>query len=115
MAYKEVNKVVDFGLKNENVFLDVRGMSTVRGQAYLSSGSYGSGVVVMERSLDGDHWFAMGTAQSFSADGISGLHDCQATGYIRLRVDVAGTANAKLLLAIAAWSEAPMVEVGNGR
>jgi hypothetical protein len=68
----------------------------------------------MERSLDGKHWAAMGDAETFSADGVGSLHDCRATGYVRLRVSTAGTSGATIWMALAAWSDAPVTGVGNG-
>ena len=114
MAYRFQKLMVEFDSEGEELMLDVRGLESVRGQVWLSTGTYGSGVVTMERSLDGVHWAAMGTAQTFSADGMSGLHDCQATGYVRLRVSTAGTSGAKILLALAGWTNAPDTGVTDG-
>jgi hypothetical protein len=93
-------------VQNDILSLFVQDYHVVLWSIALTEGtSYGSGVVTLERSLDGVHWFAMDPAETLSADGIGNLHDVRGAAWVRARVSTTGTSGARVRTALVAWTE----------
>lgn len=78
--------------------VDVGGANVCTIQATVTDGAWGSGVLTVERSNDGEEWVAMATPLTISSDGISTT--TPTTKYMRVRVSTAGSANDKVRVSL---------------
>lgn len=113
MAYRHVSKNnVKLDVTGGYVEMDIRGMSDVRGQVELETGTFDPTTrIAFEFSVrhsgeaDGSGWLEPDTATRLDTVEASGLIDCR--GYARVRLKVAvvsGTAGSLVTLSLCAYA-----------
>lgn len=83
---------------------DVRDFDQVVIQAAVL-GSWGSGVVTVERSSNGVTWAACASAVTFGADGFSASIETKSSEYLRARVTTAGSSGNYVDLSVKGWQQ----------
>lgn len=82
---------IDLGMLGESTYaFDIAGSNSTTIQAANTSGAWGSAVLTVERSNDGEQWFGLSCEVTISSDGIYAIRPF--TKWVRVTVTTAGTA-----------------------
>ena len=68
-------------------------------------GSWGAGVITIQRSSDGVTWAGCATAVTFGADGFSSVIDTKGSAFLRAIATTAGTAGNFVDISVKGWQQ----------